>query len=1525
MSSEHDKNIRETMTNRYRYASEACTSGDLDTFVYCQNVYFNFFTSRSLEELKEMLTIIPKGSIIFHGTPCKTTRDYPSARPYVRGSKLSGIQHVLSEETIQKTIGTISFKMKEAIEAEPDESEHDEIRAKFSKEVSEYRDRINDAMGKGISVGKSFFWANTTVDANVMVDVRLMKSMTMFIAKRDIVLLNYFKVFKIMEQDLATRTQKYVTYLISSPPVPGSMDAQILKKLLALFDMDELAELVKDKNELIDQIKILAPKMYHYLWSVLPPIFKRAMAMPKEITQDKDVEDEYATGRWTDVVSLDDKIQVILRNKYKDTIGDSTFIQLLNYILGFKGNYRISGYADYDPADKTLSDILAGTNICGPLGDGSQVCKEIMMLDPSKYLTYLGYCEITPFDTKAADATDMLNAGKLSLWTKISTKLNSLIKKESSTFTKIKWVTEPEEFDPMMFGDTGIYKNIAIFPHYRFDGLSISQIDNLVANIEDTDLNLISINDRRISHTILGPYKPPMYQVGGADPDGDGDDTDVEMAHILSQLKLLSPNSSGHVYSPEVYLALYKYVESMNPAIVEDDESTEMTDEMRDQKKYKIKTDISDVVTKTLHKNAEVHQACIDELGRICETVRTDLSTKTAKIQKMYDALDGAEFSGIRDGSEPIFFFYLKGSSALDLLVTYDKTYVAAIKASPQLSALCKKSDLKNSDFDINVCINPKIMKSRKRNLIKNMIVSYFSSLLQRARDTMVSTVFTLEKIRELFATVNKTLLLQAHESEVDPINVVVGDMHYAFEKFEKDDVIIQNKKLTIENSPVGVVKISHIEIADTKLNSFSLLRLKVTGSSGKQHLNCHGELLDVSVIDDLDEAEFTWPHHDDVLIINGIFVNDLKGLCLDLNNTLLNNLVMINKNKSMKRFIRLEFVHKLLCTTLEPSDEFFTRIRDVVHEKLPKKAYCAFDNNIGNLVNAIRLLAQGGDVSDVQPPDVGFEDNEEEPVPEPLLEMGREIGSNTELENLDTSEVIKAANNLLAEPQDEAEIIHVAPSKKIDKPLPEHFIVKPLPKKPSEAEETPEIPEPALPDSKSSPEAQSLKDTIKKLETLKSNRKKRNLGKKLESRIRNTLSALNRYESTDIRRSIKKFVSLKPTSTPRDRYYLMYLMFAVMYGQLDANNKILTAPTIKLKTTEDYVKLRAVYDVVAKMIGSVGDKVIRMFGKYDKNIMYTRYLNQPLNIISTFSNKKIKIGHKIQSILNNTKFRTDLADIIKFTLKLDTKPKIFRKMSNIEEMKIEGWGDNFIRVTTTYFVVLHQINIQLFNYQIILDTTSADDIPHSNVWRHASSVPLKGGRGRIDDVPIIIAPPDDRDISQNRSGKGTGSSDFSTFSESDLLKLPSARRSKPSIVSSNISTLPSENLSGKESLRPETTEKTTSEIVVTVQEKDVDFGELYEPTMQDACDALALFFPLEIPETIQESVHMILLGDFLSAIPGILDNTDSDSDEYLDSIPVPAPVSVPVSGGSRSFEKSTIMSMYTNNKKAYQTLMCMN
>jgi hypothetical protein len=1245
-------------------------------------------------------------------------------------------------------------------------------------------------------------------------------------------------------------------------------------------DRDELRQALDDDMNTIVAIIKNDQEMLKYIRGIEPFIFKRSIAMPKKLTRDKDIDDEFATGRWSDSITLDDGTKMRLRNKYKDTIGDSTYIQLLNYILGFKGNYRISGYADYDLADATQSGILKETNICGDarangVGVPVHACKEIMLLDPSKYLTYLGACDIEQFDTTNANATNALTAEKTRLWQKISTKLNSLIKNNAQDM-KIEWVTQKEDVKSDLFNDAkGIYEKIRIFPHYRFKDLTIAQIDNIVSHIEKTENNtIVSINTRHppnpphTVHTVFDLSKPPISQVGGAGVDDD--DNSVEMTHILSELKVLSPNSSGHVYSADVYKALYQYMESMNPVAAEDEESKDMdmTDEMIQQKKYKIKTDISDVITKTLHKDNAIHQGCITGLAQLCNTVREDLATRSTKIQAMYDALKGAKFNTIHDGTEKLFSVYLKGSSALDLLILHDTKYAGLLTQSPALRRMREASDLKNSDFDINVCINPKIMDSDSathRPIIKKMVVEYFNGLLQTAR-TKLMEILTQDKLREKFASVNKSLLMQVHQAAVnaDPINVIVGDMHYAYEKFGKDTVIIKDLKTSKEEYPTSSVNISGTEITSEKLNNFYLLRLKVLGSSGKQHINCHGELLDISIIDDLDEATFTWPHCQNIIeLSNGIYVNDLKGLYLDLNNTLLNNLVLLNKSKSMKRFIRLEFVHKLLCLTLENADPFFKQIRNVVHDDISKNTLCSYDNNIRNLVEAVRLLApkpkpRPMDDMDNVPPLV----TQNDAMMPQAIAMGHEINSQIELDRID--------------------VLDVDPAEVLPKPKPKPKTSSSKPRQ-SDSSKIPVI------------NASAIKIISQRRNLISQQRnlisQQRNLISQLRNLIsqqRNTLAMQARLNSTDIRQLIKNNILIEPSQQMLKEQF--YLMFLLMYGQLDINNKILIVNPSQF----NYIELRSIYDKYAIMLDSLGNKVIDLFVLLsDNNLIYTRYLKQPINIISSFSNINVKTAHKIQSILNTKSFKNDIATIVKNILSHDNDVKVFQKISNIDESMTDGWGDNFTKINNAYFIATQinniNVNIHLFNYQIIINTTSTNKWPASNIWRSAPTLSgsMTGGRNpdSTENNPPVIE-------------------------VEELPYLPNK-----SVYASNLPVQTSEVLKNHQSFSVDKT----------------NFNTLYEPTVQDSCYAIAIFFPLEIPESMHDSVHMILLGDMLSGLAGILDEPDPknliylDIDDFIKALDISTSPLSHKGGLDNRLHYKKNMQIYADNKNAYLILNHMN
>lgn len=616
----HDYNIENKLNTR-----EPLIDDCSENFITCQKAYFDFFMKFDFNKLKECLTILPKGSLIFHGTKVKDTI-LPN-NP-ICSNNMTATSQILSCESYNKYIGTLNHKSKDGTGTD------------YQAEINEYKIRAKQAINDGINIGSSFFWANTTIDANIMVDSRQMKSMTVFIAKRDIILINYFKIQSI----------------------------------------------INNNNK---------------------SIFKGSIRMPASYNKDnKDDPDE--EGQWTGVLNIPDLPNIQLRNKYKNTIGDSTYIQLLNYIFALKGYIRVSGYADYDAVDATPNIYDTGSNIYGEYNvyneytksyDKKFVCKEIMLLDPSKYLTYLGHHKIDFVEN------DLLRT-KQNLWTSLQNKLNNLVHTQTTKFYNIVW----KDKDDTLLGK--VYQGITLFPHYRYEFESPDMIDNFISFIVSDAKNLSINNDNK--PTQWNPFE--KIQKGGV---SDNTSYDKELVDILSHIKTLSANTSNNVYNHATYADLFKKLKETDDL----SDTTEVTDEskqlLREKEKFDIKSKLSDACTKILHSEPVIHQMCIEQIKQMCDRINKDTEIIT-KINRIL-SIQPNTYTNISD----IFIFYLKGSSALDIVI--NKQY-ANFKTSNK--DLYDKSDLTQSDFDINVCINPAIMEHTNYAAVKQYIITYFTTQL---------------------------------------------------------------------------------------------------------------------------------------------------------------------------------------------------------------------------------------------------------------------------------------------------------------------------------------------------------------------------------------------------------------------------------------------------------------------------------------------------------------------------------------------------------------------------------------------------------------------------------------------------------------------------------------------------------------------------------------------------------------------------------------------------------------------------
>lgn len=1221
-------------------------------FINCQKEYFDYFISKTFDELKSLLTILPKGSIIFHSSSCSIQKDYPPKQQYDTKTKLSGISHILHKENIKQTLGSIKQKKEQEINAEQDEEKKIAIEETYQSEKEKYKKRIQEAAEIGVSFGKSFLWANTTIDANVMVDVRRMTIMTINIAKQDIILLNYSKIFEIMHMEKIENLHNELKKEYDTEP--NSPKINIFTKRVEMYNANNktnisLEECFKDVN-LMKIILFNSPGYAQELWSDTLLIRKQSIIMPKEITRERDVGDdkfdEYADGRYTNEINIDG-LKFMLRNKYKNTIGDALLIQLLNYILSLKGcPLKINGYADYDVSDAT-GTILNGTNICCKVQE-EYVCKEMMILDPSKHLTYIGSCDINQNEQDHKKLKEQL-------WDKITVKLRNFIKIDDATYMDFGWVVNSSDIIGIdkLFTDGNIYHNIVIFPHYRFN-LDVSCISALISDILDTK-NITEpirvVEQKNNTYTRFGPYISLTYLTTELKENNvvevlepQHNDEKEQPTTILDKIKKLKPNSSRHIYSVSQYKILIEHLSMIK--IIEETNY--------DNHKYQIKTSISELLTTILHKDTTNVQMFIVELQKIFKQISTDTRDPNSRIGDIRNILrrnNSTRFAEILNNREPIFFIYMKGSSALNILC---KTkYKQIIDETPELKQLYDTANLTNSDFDLNVCINPIIVNTKEVYInIRNIITSYLGELLRKARDSLL-LYFSIEKVQNIFSILNKELFrlhTTQDDNKLDRTASITSNIYYANIRLDNDSIITDLRKYSIQDSPYSYLQVSQIHINNEKLNKFILLRCKLSGITGSDHIKCHGEIFDISIIDNTNETNYTWGHRMNIVNIHGIIVMDIKGLFVDMHNTFLNNLSIHSTTKFKKRIDRLEFLQKLLCITISTSDNFFSLFKNFFYEneKIPHIHLCN-PNDIKHLTGPTRLVMN---------------------VLDPIQQISQQ--GPIQKNNLSTLQSFIIIKSLINEEYTSNKAALFANIIKLINLIESKYpiIIDKIKLFNNEYNNTPEI-------------------------------------LRLKFLILEHDKTIELYESYIV-------PHINNNNTTNDYYYYIISLYNLLYGQIEMNN-VYFGQHILDNYDNIYNECITYYNNIANAIIDIGLAIVDTIQIFDKNVLLSKTLLQPLHICSIFAHNELEKINSILLYLHDIEYHKHLSLCIERIFRLDREPTIVIKSEYIEKTLLTNNSSDF---TLFIYAQLHNsYKILLFSYRIQISCIPIYDEPEAKVF----------------------------------------------------------------------------------------------------------------------------------------------------------------------------------------------------------------
>jgi len=632
--------------------------------------------------------------------------------------------------------------------------------------------------------------------------------------------------------------------------------------------------------------------------------FKRWLDLPNEYTRD-----ELNTTGYK-YLDLDyninnNSIYLRLRNKFLNSMGEAVYLNILNYILSLKGLlFKIDGYADYDLADATagLYDNNSN-NVCSQFNNNNYVCKEIMLCDAPRYLSYLGFHVIEKIDNPADNLFDI----KKEIMDNLLDKLNNIFS-INNTNIKLNFYTEDDFLynkNVMLYKD--LHRNMRMMPHYRYEVENLSQLYNFIELINNntTDYVINNLNYPIKTYNIYNKNNE-YNQKGG---------NNERLEHIYNYIKNMSPKTSNKVITPEIYESVIDYNNMLNDHIVDDNYEAKRLEE---------KATLNSLITKIFHSNFfdnDMLIKFINNLFLIIENKKVfkyiiNLFQKTDLTKSVLNKLIIKENTNDLK-LDNFIICYIKGSTAI---------YFNIIDIGSKTINLCKleetlkNSSLGHSDIDFNLCINPFILEQDKiynLNLYQNLI-DYMSDIclkaLQMIGNMFINDIFSKRYFENYISRCNMELTKQYNNDSYDNLIIIDNllDINYIYPNFELLTILEKDREyVNSELLPLKLVVNKRISEV-IHYSDFVLLRLGLPFITNK-YLPCLCEIFDISIIKNETECNFIWYHRENLINNNLMKYNNLLNEFYDMNATLLNSINFNITKKIDKRLRRYKFIEKLL------------------------------------------------------------------------------------------------------------------------------------------------------------------------------------------------------------------------------------------------------------------------------------------------------------------------------------------------------------------------------------------------------------------------------------------------------------------------------------------------------------------------------------------------------------------------------------------------------------------------------------
>lgn len=869
--------------------------------------FLNFFYNLTIDQINQYIYYLPKGSLFY----------YSSKAPLVvNNNKVYFNEKTRKYTEVPSVAEILQFKYVNKMKKTQTEKE----RADFIKTLE-----IMNSEGKYLS--DDYIWGNLSIDTNIQLDSKLMRTMFTFITSIDLYFINYEKL-----QEIDTRFRKNMEYPDENIIIT---DNNSLNRII----LEDYEQKSNDDMKTISLLNILLG----------------LKGYPNKINGyiDKDPSDskKYVVDKSKNYPLLDNNIGYFCQETFIANPIDSLVHVCGNYIVPFDNdditfiknclaNILLSNAEfNYFIGIPEIGNILTSRKYIDKLYHYNNKIREFLVKEwregkhnenvhhilSSEFIIVDEIISVLKDNKPALVVANKMQKEYHELITNTLNKIGNsayylikmyfIIKKrynENSFYVGARETNKVIDFIDNKFLAEKIrlikeshHDVTNIIDNFRYKATFIQldnynriivtkgnpsrNIDSLIDNIRNISYSSKHKeeikNDKSTDRYILDTES--SYQVGGNEKD---------MFHLLIKNYYIK-----HVYSCEEY-------DYMQRKLIRSPQLIEFSDLVR-EKTYTLKKKLSGIITRIINNKMKDNLSNIlkhfsrkvEELEMYMRVYILDFYRKNfpgKKITYNYDYND----------SNKVFIFSLKGSGAIYQNVCNDKNIDIDNKANLGCDDMIK------SDKDFNLCLNPQLRFTKCRdNIIRQLIIRVRDILDEIKIKYCKDCVVDLEEFNKGLNIDENNLGQEKNGMKQSSDNyysthLYVDNTFCVFNDVKPDKLSYQGVNTFFSNETNDTIS---CELIKSHRTQFHLLRLKKSYLTNYD-VKCIGEIIDVSILDDIEEETFMWQNKNEIRRNEYTLYNSSILECVDMGVTIYDNLITRSLGKISKRINRLDILNKI-------------------------------------------------------------------------------------------------------------------------------------------------------------------------------------------------------------------------------------------------------------------------------------------------------------------------------------------------------------------------------------------------------------------------------------------------------------------------------------------------------------------------------------------------------------------------------------------------------------------------------------